>query len=441
MTRPRKIITGALVGIIAIPPLSSVVAQQQQGGLTVSLGYSEQFVSDDDDGDSLNSGIDIGIQSSTRSQTFGLNFGGVLEKDGSGSLGSWEDPRASLSYGISNRSTAFQLGLSHRSVEINRLITLDEDLDGGALVLADGDRDTNRANMSFEFGRDAPFGGTFALTYIETDYSGIGSAGLLDSENTSANLDFRFEIDPQITLTTTFSVSDLDRDGGTDTRTSRAGVGASVTFSETLSGTFNLGFTRTEQSGTVSSEQDGLFYSAGLTQQRPNGTLGGSIQSNINESGRRTSLRVNRSFVLKRGQLNLGAGLSRDEDDGDVDPVYSISYSHELPRGSFTGSFEQDFGNDTAGNERLDSRLGLSLEQDLTAISKLGASINFREISGGGSSNLEQINLGLNYSQSLNADWRLVAGYTHVRRKTGGASTDIDNRLFVGVSTERLWRP
>lgn len=427
-------------------------AQQSQGGLSAQFTYSEQLVAEDT-GDNLRSDLGFFLSTATRAQRFEFDIGAGLEKRFSdGRLeGDIVDPRLRLFYGLENRNTALSFDASYREVEISQLVLensfLDDPtlvVDEPTLVLDEGTRASASVALGLEFGRAAPFGGTVSLRHAETRYSDTQSTGLLDSEQESAELRLRFDINPLVTGRTVLSVTDLDRDGGVDTRTEQMGVGASMAFNKTLTGEFDIGTTRVEEGGSVPrSVRDGTFYSIGLVQDRPNGSLSGSLNSNIDENGRRTTLRVDRVLELPEAQLRFGLGASRDEDTGSTDPLYSVSYNQNLPRGSFSAGLEQSFGTDTQGDETLDTRLRLALSHELTPVSSLSARFSVRDTATGSAftTDTRQVNVGLDYSHALNRDWALVAGFSHTRQDRADGTRDTDDRLYLGLRLTEIWQP
>lgn len=433
---------------LLVPVYTAAQQQQSGGGLSVLLDYSEQLVIEDSDNetdneDSLTSSLDLSLRSITRQQTLSFDIGGNLEKPLS-DLGDTDftEPRLTFLYGIESRNTAFQASALYREAEISRLTAVDI-LGETALVLADGDREDLRLSARLEFGRASPFGGSVAVARTETSYSGPGTQNLFDSESHAADVALRFNIDPRITGRAVFSLNDLDRDGGRDVRSTRAGLGASLAISETLTSEIEVGTTRIEQGGFgTESSTRGAYYTLGLVQNLPNGNLRGSLGSDISENGRRTTLQVDRQFIRKRDQLSFGVGLSQDDDSDTLNPLYSFAYSRPLKRGSIAASLEQTFGTNNAGDERLDTRLNLSVRQELTPLSSVAAVFNVRDASvpGEGVGDQQQINVGLDYTRTLTDDWQMVAGYSHSRQDRLNG-TERDNRIYLGLRLRREWRP
>lgn len=448
---------GASLGLLALCVLCAEFATQaraqqgQGGGLRAGLTYSEQLVSEDSD-TNLRSDIGFTLSSITRRQRFSLELGTGLEKRLTG--GSFEgdvvDPRVQLSYGIENRNTALNFDAAYREATISRLVLEEntQDVDPAVqtptLVLDEGRRGTASLAMGLEFGRASRFGGTARLRHVQTRYSDTRATGLVDSDQRSANLNLRFNINPQLTGRAILSLSEIDRDGATDTRTRQVGIGAGMVLNKTLTADVEIGINEVTQSGAVPrNTRDGVYYRLALTQERPNGTLSGSLTSDFDQNGRRTSLRIDRSLSLPEAQLRFSIGASRKESSGGVEPLFGLSYDQNLPRGSFSADLEQRFGSDTLGGETRESRLRLGFTQELSEISRLSTNFSLRDTDSGSglNSRTRQTNIGFDYSRNINRDWALFAGFAHSRQERNGGARTTDDRLFVGVRLTRDWKP
>ena len=100
-------------------------------------------------------------------------------------------------------------------------------------------------------GRAARFGATLSLGYAQTDYFDTTSTTVLDSDTVDGSLRLRVEIDPRITGRAALTLSDLNRDGGTDVRRETFSVGAALAVTPVLDAEIDIGTTRVTQSGAV----------------------------------------------------------------------------------------------------------------------------------------------------------------------------------------------
>lgn len=421
--------------------LPLTASAQEEGGLRVGLTYSERLLRDEDD-TSLRSDLGLELSAQTRRQKLAFALSGRLDKPfDDGLKGRWEDPRLSLSYGLESRQSALDFDVRYNRSDINSLVDIGT-LTNPTLVLDEGMRETLSTRLGLEFGREAPFGGRLSLGYAETNYLDTISPTLLDSVTRDGALTLRFEIDPRIIARTTFSISDQDRDGGVDVRTEKISAGAALLITQSLSADVEIGWTRVTRSGGVPrSTSDGLTYGLALQQEVPNGDYRLGLSSDINENGRRTTLRVDRSMELRDGALSFGVGLSRNN-TGSTSPLYALSYSKDLPRGSLTADLQQSYNTSSTGAETRNTRAELKLQQDLTLRDQLNTTLALRETETEGTSgSTRRLDLGFDYTRALTGDWSLIGGWTHSRRTAASGRVDIDDTLFIGLKTALEWRP
>lgn len=429
---------------LAVIPLGAG-AQQQQGGLSVDLTYSERLFHDDGD-TSLRSDLDIGVTSRTRSQVLSFTARGGIEKSIDGGLdGSLEDPDLTLGYGLETRNSTLGFDLSYNRTEL-RTQRLEEFLDLGVFVpvVDDGERESIRAGLTLDIARDAPFGARVALDYGEIDFIDLDPDAATPSTTASGSVRFRFNLTPTSTGYLTFSLSEVDRQGGLDVRSERISASVDVQIRPGLSGTLDLGYAEITRSGSEPrSTSDGLFYGLSLVADRPNGTLSGLLDRTIEETGKRTTLQVNRNFVLPRGGLSAGLGLSRRDDVSGTDPLYNLAYSHQTARSALQLTFGQSFATTSAGNETLNTDLGLALSRDFGELADLNASIQFSDNNAlsSGAADSDRFELTVDYSRTLSRNWDAFAGFSHILRRQDGRDDNEDNQVYLGIRTSLGWRP
>lgn len=436
------IMAGGSAAIVAALP---VLAQQGQdgGGLSARLGYSELLVAEDGD-TSLRSDLDFALTSRTRSQSFSAILGGSFDKQASGIR--LEDPRLSLSYGQETANASFDISAQYRRQELDDAFGFAPTAIPGddPLLLDQGTRETLNVSTGMSFGDAAPFGGTLTLSYAQSNFLDATATAQSDSETLSGALRLRFDHSAKISQFVALTASDVDREIGTDVRSTSLSTGVNLIITPTLTATAELGHTRVERSGDgPRSTEDGFLVRLGLTAERPNGTVGLQFNSDLSENGRRSNLLLDRALQLPRGNLSAGIGVSQDDESSDLEPLYRLDFSHELPRARFTANLSQAFSTSTAGVEQLDSRLSLSLQQQLSTVSNFSASLNLQDSNQFGTDSVdsERVSVNLEYSQQLTQHWDLTAGVAHSRTKRSTGPEETDERIFVGLRTALEWRP
>lgn len=433
----------AAAGLLFAGP-SPAAAQQDAaatGGIRADLRISQRFTQEDDEVTGK-TGIGLSVTSETRRSTFGLFLDGDLEQsfEGDTSL-DVTDPNLRLSFGHESRSSAVDLSLRYRESDVDTLFE-DLTLGPGILVLDDGMRKDLAGSLGLEVGRDAPVGGRLDLGYAEQTYSDTTDPSLIDEATSRAALALRFRIDPRIEASLNASVVDTDRDTpGLDVRSESVGLGLDLDVTKTLETSLYLGQTRIVESGVgPRTVTEGLAYTLSLTETRPNGTLSGSLASDIDEAGRRTTARIDRSLELPTGRLRVGVGVSEGEDD-DLRPLLSLAWVRDLPRGSVGLFLDQSFSTDTDGSEALNSRFSLSYRQDLTPVSTLEAALRLGDTDflSGPSADTRKVEIDLAYRHALTEDWDLLGGYTHTISDETGARRSYSDEIYIGIEKRFQW--
>ncbi|MEL6960289.1 MAG: hypothetical protein AAGL89_15190 [Pseudomonadota bacterium] len=425
--------------------LAAAPASAQDGGLSANLGLSQGLSWSDEDGTSARTGLTFNITSATRSQELALTLGTGLDL-AFGSTGPGEetlelrDPNTRLAYSIENRQTALTTALTYDRSEVNDFLELETE--PGLLVLDEGNREDITGRTTLEFGREAPFGGSVTLGYAETNYIGTADPDLEDSERINAGLDFRFEIEPRITLTLGYRVSETSFAGGRDVESERLTSGAEFALSPRTDFTISLGLARESTiEGAVTDIEEGVTYGLTVIQDRPAGSLQFSLDGDVTENGLRTDVTVGGVFETRRGNFDGRVGLTFD-DNGTARPLIALSYSEDLRRARFTVGAEQAFSTTNDGDDVLNTRLSVGYQQDLTSTARFGTNLSY-QISDvlGIADDTTRLEIGTSFSRDLTEDWALTARYTYAEVKEDSGDTDTDNSLFIGFETTFGWRP
>lgn len=174
-------------------------------------------------------------------------------------------------------------------------------------------------------------------------------------------------------------------------------------------------------------------FSAAL--DRPNGTLAASLSSALNNTGRRTNLRISRAYELPRGTLafSIGATASKKTDPR---PIVTLSYGQELPRGAFLASLSQETVN-ARNEEALRSRLALSWQGEINAASSWNAALNLADytVLSGDKSSTFRTEATLSWRRALTRDWDLEAGYRHIFVDSSSETLRSSNTIFLGLES------
>jgi hypothetical protein len=414
---------------------------QESGGTTAEFRYSGTLVSEDSDVFFRNS-ADFSMSTATRRSRLSFSFGGNYELGLSGNASSnFDDPRADLSFTHSNgdQELSFDASVSRRDIETS---VLQATALGFQVVVDEGQVENRSVDLRYAFGEDAPIGGSIELSFADQTYFDTVSTTLLDSETVSANMRLEFQFDPRVRARVTAAFSDLDRVGGTDVETLSFGVGATFDITKALVADIDVNMNNVKESGpgaTPDREGGGADFS--LTQTLKNGTLTGRISTGLGETGRVTSISIERDMQLRTGDFSAAVGYTFDDNDNES-PTFDISYTHEFARAELLIAASQSFSAGNNGQELVNTRFDLRHSQELTATSSFDIGLSFRQSDffAAAGNDVELIDLNFSYDQEITPDWSLIAGYSHIRRRDDSGTDTTDDEIFIGLQTTIGWR-
>lgn len=358
-----------------------------------------------------------------------------------------------VSRGDANARFFYRRGGKNSSIETEltyRQNDLDEDIlfnpDTNSLVTVDGGSVSNRsARVGYVFGTQAKLGGEIGLLYARRDYSGTTDASLHDSETREG--DIRLYLEPTATIRARILATErqVDQDeDGTDSRTRRHGVGASMQVDKVTNLDIELARTdirREESDGTIE-EVTGPSWDISLTRARPLGDLSLSFSSDPGTDGRRENLTFGRSLDLPDYKLSLSVGATHFR--GNYDPIFQIGYDRRFSAvSSFQTSLRRAGITSDDGDEAISTSVQASYNRQLGALSSLGASLNYREteVQTGDDQDGQSFSLSVSYSRSLASELSLVAGASVIRSKQQNGERDEDERVWLGLSRSFDWLP
>ena len=448
-------------------------AERGPGGLTLSFGLGLTLRAEDDpdlreatdDGEAvLAADLSFGVLSQTRIQRLALDLDTGLaltsnpdEDDESFEV---ENPRLGFAYEREGARARVGAALRFRRVDLDeaRLIDLDDLFDDlpeeDDLIISGGTRDDLDAEVEIVTGLGRPLGFELQLRAERRTYDDTDDPDLTDRDIDAAEGALRLDVTPLLTTRLTFEASNLD-DASGESRESRA-YGVSAVYAATARTTLTaaLGASEVDALRGVDlddddvddvlrrSETSGAVGSLGVVYDMPSGTLSAEIESEIEEDGRRDTLRVARAFEPRQGaDLSASLGVSREEGD-DPELVADVAYAQELARGALTASLERRAGTSADGDSVAATSASLGLLQEINRVSQVTLDLDFAlvEGSGEGDEDESQSELRLAYVRALTPDWSLSAGYEMTRRAEGDDEA-ASNALFVTLGRDFVIRP
>lgn len=428
MTYRRSGTSLVALGLSALVTTSPAVAQEgpgREGRLSYGTGLNYDF------NDGLSSSTDVALSFVTRTplDSFAFGFGTQLYgdfTDGGSDDFEFRNWFADLDYQRRVADSAIAFSLGYRETQ------LDDEVDTSGPVIIindDGSSAVTSASLRYETGLEGgPFGLSVDLSYRDRSYTGTTDPDLTDSTTTSADVLARFAISPSSALRLRAGITHTDEEVGTDTETTYVGVGASTETGNGLTVTGDILFDRSE--GTTT--EDGLGIDLNVTQQRPYGSVSGTLASRIDEAGRRTTLRVGRSVGTPTGELSYSLGLVDQEGQSGLEVIGDVSYSMATPRGGdFTVRAARDAGTDDTDTV-ISTSLRLAYSEPINAVSRWDASLGYFATDELGGDEDSRTTATLGYTRDLTSEWSLNTGYEYSRDEDG----EDENAVFFNITRD-----
>ncbi|MDG4649602.1 hypothetical protein P6F26_14250, partial [Roseibacterium sp. SDUM158017] len=316
----RKRLPGMVTGMVSAAALLAlgVQARGQEGTLaSFSLSFNGSYTDNDPDEDEsdFTTGLSFDLSSVTRTQSFSISADGRLALQG-GRL-DFERPGLAVDYSRENRSTAFDVGLSYSTRDVEGALDVIDPVTLELIDLIDDDGTLEALGIKAGLvtGRDARFGTDTQFSYTDRTYSGTSDPDLNDLTSWRIGTTLRFDVDPRITLRSdaSYRVTQEDDLLQTETRTTSFGIGGDILIDQLWSASVELSHSLTETEedgpgGRVVTEEDGAEYTLSLTRQFRDGTLGLSLARDVSDIGTEDSLSLFRSRELANGS-ELGWSL------------------------------------------------------------------------------------------------------------------------------------
>ncbi|MBT8414526.1 MAG: hypothetical protein KJO30_09380 [Boseongicola sp.] len=452
-SRPGRLTTAALsLAAITASPALAQDGTGVRGNLSFSTGIE---VSDNPglvefpDGTTLTSVTNLGfsVSSETRVDRFRFSLGAGIEGEEGGSSTTADalDVRRTdiaLSYARDGANSQLSLSARYNEADIDDEVFgffVDGEFDPDALIVEGGTRQLTRFSADFSTGLEAPFGVDLSFGLTSNDFVDVADPDLNDSDSRRLSATARFSINPSTTARLTGAYSKTDVDDLAETSRSTQSIGAGVTTQTRtgmeLTADLSIDSAETLSGDVVTDEDDGLGLSFGVLQPRPDGAIAASLSSRIDNSGRRTSASVTRSFDLPTGGLTLSLGVVEQEDQ-DLEFTTRVGYTRQAAGGTLTANIVQS-PSTSDGDAFLNTSLDLGFEAPINTVSSWGADFSYGSAAQFGEEDGdERTAAGVRYTRDLNEDWALNAGLRHVRISEDGANSRTSNTLFLNVGRD-----
>ena len=451
-------------------------AERGPGGLTAAFGLGLtlrgesnpdlSFEDDDDEEAVLSADLSFGLLSQTRTQRLSLDLDTDLalssnprRDDGTLEV---ESPELRFAYEREGARARLAAALGYSRVDLGeaRLIDLDDlfgdlpDRDDLVVAVGGGTRSDLEGEVEIVTGVGRPLGFELELRADRRSFEDTEDPTLTDRDILEAEGALRLDVTPLLTARLTFDASTLDDASGEERET--RGYGVSAVYDATARTTLTAAIATSEidalrgvdldedgfDDALRRSETSGVEASVGIVHDLPRGTLSAEIESELEERGRRDTLRIARAFKPLEGiDLSASVGVSREEGE-DATLVADLSYAQELARGALTASLERRAGTSADGDAVAATSASLGLLQRVNRASRLSLDLDFARVegTGEGGDDESQSELRLAYIRDLTPDWSLSAGYELSRRAEGDEEAT-SNALFLTLGRDFVIRP
>lgn len=441
-TVPRASAQGVTPSLVVNGSVRSSIDYNDNGRLLpTSPGDDTRFVT------SLN----LGISSTTPTQSLDLSFGGdlVYEDLATGrEENGFEKPQIRFDYSALGPDSRVAVNGRYQTVDVidSIFVDTDGDLIDDTLLTSFGTAETIDVGAQYSFGIQAPFGMDFNVRRRERNYSDTISPNLFDRTDDTYGVTARFRINPTLTarLIANEARYRADNPAGTERDRTNYGVGVDYLITPDLQFTGQVTQTDIEQRtiGSVTNT-DGISASASLTRTLTNGTIGVSASRTQNTNNTRSDISLNRSMALPSGSLAYSLGFS-DSDTGSSAVIASLAYSNVLPTGTLSANLNRTATTNANNAEVERTVLTLGYNHNINSVSGINFGINYAEVNGiglGAVQDATRTDLRVTYRRQLTQDWDWTLGYVHRNRSNAAGSSANSNAVVTSIGRSFSIRP
>ena len=434
---------------LTVTTLCSPVFGQEDPTRLGTLSFSQGFEYSDNvnltdpsaSGFTSQTGVDLSFQSRTRTELLSFSIGGDLVGEFGSDLSDDFDIENTNIEGIYTREGA---NASLRFTGLFSEVELDEDIvaigDAGSIVIDEGSLEQLRFGAGVVLGDGGPFELSLNAFYRTLDYQDTVDDTLTDEDQYSFDALARLRLNPATTLRARAGITITDEDDAVQTErdVSFFGIGAET---ETAGGLLVFGdilYDRAETTTNIPSDDtdEGLGIEFGLTQARPNGSVGLNFSSRTDESGRRNSATVSRSLDMPTGLVSLSVGVVDQEGDDDLQLIGELGYTRELARGTIDASLTQDTSS-RDGEAFLNTALSVTYSHAINSVSGWDAGLTYSSSEElGGDSDDSRATATISYTRDLTEEWNMRTGYEYIRDVESGTDSRTSNTVFFNIQRD-----
>ncbi|MHA6262907.1 hypothetical protein ACXYMO_06875 [Arenibacterium sp. CAU 1754] len=437
--------------------LSPVLAQDDEGGLRHRIRIEQNFstgsnlgleVPEEGTTSLATTRLSYGLESTTRTQSFGFVVGGAL-RFGSVASGNaidtgFTDPSIGLRYSRENADSILSFDADYRELDISQTGPLFTFLDNDGLIAAprdfssltgSGKRRAYSLNAGLETGRNAPIGFVFSAAANGARYIDQTDANLADYDRTTAGVSTIFRLNPvtQGIIDLNYTQFDADNVLSTDRTTESVQVGFDRAISPRSTFAFRIGRTQVDSTEggvltTISGVSGRMAYSTDL----PNGTLNAALDVTQTQNGQLSTFRVTRAIDFPLGSLSANIGVSKSNSSSSR-VIGGLDWNYQLARSQFSLKLDRGIQFDANDDERFTTSVIGGFRQELSEVANLTVDVSLYQSEAGTLTNaVDRGDLVVGYERELTSDWSFSAGVDYRFRDEDTVGKADSTSVFFG---------
>jgi len=346
----------------------------------------------------------------------------------------FENSNVRLSFGQQGANSAidFNARFSERDLD-DTIVALEPGggVGSGTLIIDNGNATILALGGGLDLGTRSSFGLELNASYFEEDFSGTTDPDLNDRDVISADATALFRFNQTQTGRALIGASrESEANQAFDTESSFFGVGIQGETRGQLNYTADILYDRSEFGPAT---EDGIGLDFGVSQQRPNGSIGADFSTRIDDEGRRTELGVRRAIDLPRGALGFRVGVVDQEGDSSLRPSGEISYERSGRSNRFVAALTQSPTVDS-GVVSNNTRINVGYTQNITETSSFSADFAFVAVNEVNSPfDDDRATARFTYRRDLTRNWEFNTGYEFERESIDNGNTETSNTLFFNI--------
>jgi len=428
-------ILAAASGSLAVT--APVLGQEAEpGDQRLSFGLSQTFGANDNirlDSESVgttyfsDTALSFGFTNQTAADTLEFALGGVLRAVNDPVVGTetgFRDPTVALDYTRSSANSRLSLNADYVRRDLaflnplQKIVISDQDIYQGG-----GTLEQYAVGLGVETGLQAPLGLVFNIDSNGRSYSDTTDPLLFPNRTDSAYLAsvLRFSPVTQGQLGLFYSAYSADDTTATRRETQTISFDLTHEFSEIT--VLNLALGHSDVTETfdnlpgVETVTRGPVGEVSVLRQMSNGEISATLGSTLSEVGRQNTLEFNRLMGLPAGGLEFSFGVTQGT-GFDPQPIGSLFYTAELPRGEITTGIERYVDiSPTLSQATRTSRVIFGYDYVVNELSSLSFDLYYADIEyardQGNGPGRARGSFNATYTRDVTEDWDLLLGYEY----------------------------